>query len=44
MHAAEMTGQAFEEILALMAAAVFAVALFQRLRLPSVLGYLLVGR
>lgn len=35
--------QPFDEILLLMAVAVIAVALFQRLRLPSSLGYLLVG-
>jgi monovalent cation:H+ antiporter-2, CPA2 family len=38
-----VTGVLFLEILVLLAAAVFAVALFHRLRLPSVLAYLLVG-
>lgn len=38
-----MIGPPFVEILLLLALAVFTVTLFQRLRLPSILGYLLVG-
>lgn len=38
-----MTGSVFYEVLILLAIAVVAVVVFQRLRLPSSLGYLLVG-